>query len=309
MNMQYFRYALEVEKTGSITQAANNLFMSQPTLSKAIKDMEEEIGFPVFKRTSKGVVPTYRGTVFLSHARKIAAQIQKMERSIQRENASYKMFSLVIPRVGYIAQTVSEYVSTFDGGNAMEVDILETNSMRIIESVADGQYVLGLIRCHAEDRDYFLKSLGEKDLQYTSVWCSDYVALMQENHPLAHKSKLSADDFLPYVEIAFGDEKVPYIRISEAETVSGSLYNPKRILVYDRATQFDLLQANSFAYMWTSLWPAEVLKRYGLVQRECCCAGQFEDFLIYRACYRFSPMDRTFIDRLYLQRNMLAFGK
>lgn len=61
MNTQYFIYAIEVEKTGSITQAANNLFMSQPTLSKAIRDMEASVGFPVFKRTSKGVVPTQRG--------------------------------------------------------------------------------------------------------------------------------------------------------------------------------------------------------------------------------------------------------
>ena len=83
MNTQYFIYAIEVEKTGSITQAANNLFMSQPTLSKAIRDMESSVGFPVFKRTSKGVVPTQRGTEFLIYAKKIAAQLQKMDAILQ----------------------------------------------------------------------------------------------------------------------------------------------------------------------------------------------------------------------------------
>lgn len=308
MNTQYFRYALEVEKTGSITQAAGNLFMSQPTLSKAIKDMEETIGFAVFKRTSKGVVPTHRGQEFLAHARKIAAQVQIMELALQREDTSHQLFSLAIPRVSYISRAVSEYVSTFDGDTEMEIDIMEVNSMGVIDAVADGHFVLGIIRCHEEDREYFLKSLAEKDIQYESVWRSDYVALMREDHPLTQRNTLSAEDFLPYVEVVFGDETVPYIRTSEAKTVSGSLQNKKRILVYDRATQFDLLHANPLAYMWVSPLPEEMIHSSGLVTRKCAGAGKFEDFLIYRSGYRFSRLDRAFIDKLYLQRNRLAYS-
>lgn len=308
MNTQYFRYALEVEKTGSITQAAGNLFMSQPTLSKAIKDMEETIGFPVFKRTSKGVVPTRRGMEFLAHARKIAAQVQKMELALQREDTSHQLFSLAIPRVSYIAQAVSEYVSTFGGGTDMEIDILETNSMGVMDAVADGHYVLGIIRCHEEDREYFLKSLAEKELQYEAVWRSDYVALMRGDHPLAEGNLLTMEDFRPYVEVVFGDETVPYIRTSEARTVSGSLQSRKRVLVYDRATQFDLLAANPLAYIWVSPLPETVLRVNGLVQRKCGAAGKFEDFLIYRTGYRFSRLDRGFVDQLYLRRNQVAYA-
>lgn len=309
MNTQYFYYALEVEKTGSITQAASNLFMSQPTLSKAIKDMEETVGFPVFKRTSKGVVPTHRGLEFLAYARKIAAQVQKMEQALHREDASHQLFSFAIPRVGYIAQTVSEYVSTFDGGTDMEIDIMETNSMNVIDAVADGVFVLGMIRCHEEDRKYFLKYLTEKDLQYESVWRSDYVALMRKDHPLAHGSGLTAEDFLPYVEVTFGDETVPYIRTSEAETVSGSLRNKKRVLVYGRATQLDLLRANPLAYMWGSPLPEKALQSNDLIQRKCAATGKFEDFLIYRSGYRFSRLDRAFVDQLYIRRNALAYAE
>ena len=308
MNIQYFRYALEVEKTGSITQAAGNLFMSQPTLSKAIKDMEQTLGFQVFKRTSKGVVPTHRGMEFLAHARKIAAQVQKMELALQREDTSHQLFSLAIPRVSYIARAVSEYVSTFDGDMDMEIDILETNSLRVMDAVADSHFVLGVIRCHEEDREYFLKSLGEKDLQYESVWRSDYAVLMREDHPLARKSTLTAGDFLPYVEILFGDESVPYIRTSEAKTVSGNLQNKKRVLIYDRAAQFDLLQANPRAYTWVSPLPEEFFRTSGLIQRKCAGTGRFEDFLIYRTGYRFSPLDRGFVDKLYLQRNQVAYA-
>ncbi|MBO5891955.1 MAG: LysR family transcriptional regulator [Oscillospiraceae bacterium] len=307
MNTQYFRYALEVERTGSITQAASNLFMSQPTLSKAIKDMEETVGFSIFKRTSKGVVPTHRGLEFLAHARKIAVQVQKMEQALHREDTSHHLFSLAIPRVSYIAQAVSEYISTFGGGTDMEFDIMETNSMNVIDAVADGVFVLGMIRCHEEDREYFLKYLKEKDLQYESVWRSDYVALMRKDHPLAPRSALTAEVFLPYVEVAFGDETVPYIRTSEAEAVSGSLKNKKRVLVYDRATQLDILRANPLAYMWVSPLSENVLQSNNLIQLKCTAAGKFEDFLIYHSGYRFSRQDRAFVDNLYIRRNEVAY--
>ena len=193
INTQYFRYALEVEKTGSITQAANNLFMSQPTLSKAIKDMEETVGFPIFRRTSKGVVPTHRGTEFLAHARKIASEVQKMEQALQRQDTSHQLFSLAIPRVSYIAQAVADFMPTFNQCDKMEIDILEDNSIKVLNSVADGLFVLGIIRCHAEDRDYFLKSIADKDLQYETIWHGDYVALMREDHPLAQQEQVTLE--------------------------------------------------------------------------------------------------------------------
>lgn len=309
MNTQYFIYAIEVEKTGSITQAANNLFMSQPTLSKAIKDMEESIGFSVFKRSSKGMVPTQRGLEFLDHAKKIAAQVKKMEQALQANDVSHQLFSIAIPRVSYIAKALSEYVCTFDNRMDMEIDIMEDNSMRIIERVADGHFVLGIIRCHVEDEDYFYKSLLEKELQHEVIWQSDYMALMRADHPLAGREILTAEDFLPYIEITFGDSEVPYIRVSEAQTTSGGLRNSKRILVNDRAMQFDLLRTNSLAYMWSSPIPSEILHANGLIQRKCKTPGQFKDILITRAGYRFSKLDRAFLDMLFLQRNAVAYGE
>ena len=307
MNTQYFLYAIEVEKTGSITQAAHNLFMSQPTLSKAIKDLEESVGFSVFKRTSKGVVPTQKGTEFLAHARKIAAQIRKMEQALQAQDISNQLFSLAIPRVSYIARAASEFACAFDDRKDMEIDIRETNSMHVIDAVAYGHYVLGIIRCHVEDEDYFLKNLAEKGLQHETVWQSEYMALMRQDHPLARQEVLRGADFAPYIEIAFGDEEVPYIRVSESR--SGELLeHTKRILVYDRAMQLDLLRTNPAAYGWASAVPKDILERNNLIQRKCVRSRQFKDILISRAGYRFSKLDRTFLDMLFLQRNAVAYG-
>ena len=248
MNTQYFIYAIEVEKTGSITQAANNLFMSQPTLSKAIRDMESSVGFPVFKRTSKGVVPTQRGTEFLIYAKKIAAQLQKMDAILHAQDTSHQLFSLAIPRVSYIAQAASEYVCTFDNQRDMEVDILETSSMRVIDSVAYGHYVLGIIRYHTEDEDYFLKSLAEAGLQYELLWQSGYVALMRHDHPLAQREQLTARDFDPYEykdiysndEDAFNDMKHNLLTSKDTSNMIDWLSNDINIM----ATEKDLSDKN-----------------------------------------------------------------
>ena len=248
MNTQYFIYAIEVEKTGSITQAANNLFMSQPTLSKAIRDMESSVGFPVFKRTSKGVVPTQRGTEFLIYAKKIAAQLQKMDAILHAQDTSHQLFSLAIPRVSYIAQAASEYVCTFHNQRDMEVDILETSSMRVIDSVAYGHYVLGIIRYHTEDEDYFLKSLAEAGLQYELLWQSGYVALMRHDHPLAQREQLTARDFDPYEykdiysndEDAFNDMKHNLLTSKDTSNMIDWLSNDINIM----ATEKDLSDKN-----------------------------------------------------------------
>lgn len=302
MNTQQFIYALEIEKTRSVTQAAGNLFMTQPTLSKAVKDLEDSLGFAVFKRTSKGMIPTQKGAEFLVYAKRIVVQLQKMETALQAQDTSHQLFSLAIPRVSYIAQAASEFVCSFDNSREMEIDVLETSSMKVIESVADGHFVLGVIRCHIEDEDYFLRYLDEKGLQYEALWQSSFQVLLHEDHPLADKGDLCAEDFIPYIEIAFGDHGVPYIR-SGAEPTE----NPKRIFVYDRAMQFDLLRNNKLAYMWVSPLPVEILQSNHLVQKPCRQTGQFKDLLISRAGYHFSKLDRMFIDKLCLIKNKVAY--
>lgn len=307
MNTLYFTYALEVEKTASITQAADNLFMTQPTLSKSIKDLETNVGFAIFRRTSRGVVPTQKGQVFLDHARKIVAQLDKMEMDFQRQDSVNQVFSLAIPRVSYISQAAAKFLCTFDNSREMELDIKETSSFKVIESVSQERFVLGIIRYHIEDEDYFLKSLAEKGLQYENLWQSRYVALMPKNHPLADAPRLSAEDFSPYIEIAFGDDHVPYVRVSGYGRATDTLNN-KRILVYDRAMQFDLLRANPLAYMWVSPLPGELLANNGLIQRKCRNSCEFKDILISRAGYRYSKLDRAFMDALAIQRNAAAYG-
>ena len=309
MNTQLFIYALEVQKTGSITQAANNLFMSQPTLSKAIKELELLLGFAVFERSSKGVVPTQKGQEFLLHARKIVEQLQHMEQSLAAQDGACQYFSLAIPRVSYMAQAAAEQTCTFDGARRMEIDILETSCEKVIESVAYGHYALGVVRCSAEDEAYCIKSLERKGLKYEPVWRAKYAVLMRSDHPLAKQQSLQADDLAPYIEVMFGDEETPALSCGVSMPGAVPAQGGRRILVYDRAMQKQMLRSHLLAYAWASPMPQEELAASGLVQRSCRHSGEFVDLLICKNGYYFSETDRNFIDRLCLQRNLAAYGE
>jgi DNA-binding transcriptional LysR family regulator len=90
MNTLFFKYAVEIERTRSITKAAENLYMAQPNLSRAIKEAEETVGFSIFERNSKGVVPTRKGLQFLDYARRILDELEQINKLTDPENHGTK---------------------------------------------------------------------------------------------------------------------------------------------------------------------------------------------------------------------------
>ena len=114
MNILHLKYAVEVERTGSITQAAENLYMGQPNLSKAIRELENSVGIVIFKRTPKGVVPTVRGEEFLKQAKKVLAQIEHMEAIFMPGTKERQRLSVSIPRASYMAEAFTSFVQLLD---------------------------------------------------------------------------------------------------------------------------------------------------------------------------------------------------
>ncbi len=137
---------MEVEKTGSITQAAGNLYMDQPNLSKAIKTLEESLGAPIFRRTPKGVVPTARGRIFLEYARNVLAQLEEMEALYKPAKTGSVEFTLSMPRASYISSAFSRFVKRIDRKEGMNLWLRETNSADTLRDVERGEYQLGIIR-------------------------------------------------------------------------------------------------------------------------------------------------------------------
>jgi DNA-binding transcriptional LysR family regulator len=304
MNTLHFKYAVEVERTRSITQAAENLFMAQPNLSKAIKELEDTLGIEIFERTSKGVLPTQKGAEFLVYAKNVLEQLNKMERLYIPEDSGRQTFKISIPRGSYIAHAFTRFVAGLDADKEIDVSVQETNSMQAISSVTDEGYKLSIIRCQTDYENYFLDYLEEKNLLFEPIWEFEYLALMSRQHPLASASKVAYNDLTTYIEVVHGDTAIPYLPAGKVKTSKAK----KCIYVYERGSQFDILSHIPKTYMWVSPIPENLLDLYDLVQRKCHAANhKYKDLLIYPKGYQFTTLDRKFIDELYASKNEVAF--
>lgn len=306
MNTQHFKYAIEVEKTRSITKAAENLFMGQPNLSKSIKELEDSLGFSIFKRTSKGVIPTQKGSEFLVYAQNILDQLEKMDEISNPVNEDMQKFSISIPRGSYIAKGFTNFIKSLDMNHTIKVNIQETNSMQAISNIASGKFNLGIIRYQNTYENYFKDFLKDKKISYDLIWEFEYLALMNEKHVLAKQENIDYNELKKSVEIVHGDSSIPYITDHENKKLSSD--HSSKITLYERCNQFELLSNVPATFMWVSPIPENYLKRYGLVQRKCDTGiKKFKDVLIYSKGYKFTKLDKKFIDKLYESKNEVSF--
>lgn len=306
-NIQHLKYAVEVEKTGSISKAAKNLYMGQPHLSKAIKELEESLGISVFNRTPQGVVPTIKGAEFLRYAKSILAQIEEMESLYRPTVESVHRFDISVPRASYVSYAFSEFARQLENESEIDLNYRETNSMRAIKNVADNTNSIAIIRYQEIYEKYFLNSLDERDLAYLPVWEFNYLVLMSKNHPLANNEVIQYTELRNYTEIIHGDLTIPALPLSEARQIEKGDSRKKKIAVYERGSQMELLHRLSSTYMWVSPMPRDVLECFSLVQKECSMSkNRFKDVLIFRKGYHFSTEDSLFIEILKKSVDMVS---
>lgn len=156
MNIQYLKYVVEVDKTGSINKAAKNLYMGQPNLSAAIKELEKELGISIFYRSKKGVFATKEGEKFLFHAKKIISQVNELK-SLYKPNTNNLPihFSIAACRATYITIAISNFINNLKNKKGMTVNFNETNSLNVINEVANGNAEIGIIRYQNIHENYF----------------------------------------------------------------------------------------------------------------------------------------------------------
>lgn len=297
MNTQYLTYVLEVERVGSISQAAQNLYIAQPNLSKSIKDLEKELGFQLFKRTSNGVQVTESGSEFLYHAKQITEQLDAISRIQNRSGNGKLYYKLSIPRGSYIAEGFTSFIAELEAEKGMEITLNETNSLGTISNVSDKGYNVGIIRYPVSDEAYFLSMLKNNHLQHEIIWEFEYVLVMSSKHPLANNSEITVDELQNYIQISHGD-----VDFHQNKTVNpkDESDNNKTIYVYERGSQFDLLANVPTTYMWVSPIPKHILEKNDLVQRNCKIDNNvYRDVVIFRKDYHLEDIDKLFQKKIY----------
>ncbi len=297
MNIEHLRYAIEVDRTGSISQAAENLYMAQPNLSKAIKELEQALHIVIFKRTSKGASITPKGREFLCYARRILQQYEEMEALGQQADPGEQTLRLLVPRASYIAFAFTAFLSKLDSGRPIQMDFMETNALRAIRHVADGRLKLGIIRLRSEYLNYFSSMISENKLTKRVLLEFEYQLLFSSAHPLAQRGSIAISELEPFMEILHGDTGLPHLQ-SAKESERGLTPGNKKVHVYERGSQFDILSRVNGSYMWVSPMPEDLLARHALVQRRCDGSPQFMDILIFQEDHAFSDVENMFLSEL-----------
>ena len=289
-------------KLGSVSKATETLFTAQPNISRSIRELENDLGIEIFSRSAKGMVLTPEGEEFIGYAKGILKQIDQVE-TLYKENSPRKQrFSISVPRACYISEAFAQFSKTLTEDPA-EIFYKETNSGRTITNVLENDYKLGIIR-YAEMHDHHFKEmLEEKGLSYEMVAEFSYQVIMSRDNPLAQKEEITLEDLSAYIEINHADPYVPSLPLSKVIKDELPDRIERRIFIFERGSQFDLLSENPNTFMWVSPASEKVLQRYNLIQRPCVDNNKrYKDVLIYRNGYRLTKIDKNFITALIESR-------
>ena len=308
MNISHLKYAIAVEKEGSINKAAKALLLAQPNLSKSIQMLEDDLGITIFERTNTGMVVTPEGERFLGYAKKLLKQIDELEALYHHHVPPKKSFSVSVPRASYISSAFAQFSGRV-AREPIELIYRETGSEHVIDNVLRNHYNLGVLRYAVPYERYFSALIQEKELIGETIAEFTYVLVMGKNSPLAQKETIVYADLQDMIEIAHADPYIPSLSQTEIRKQELPDTIDRRIFVFERASQFELLSTNPQTYMWVSPIPGEMLERYQLVQRACQDNRRvFRDVLIRRRDYRLTELDRQFIAQLQLAKSAYLSG-
>lgn len=291
ITLHQMKYALEVYRAGSISQAAKNLYMNQPNLSKAIKELEQELGITLFVRTPKGILISEEGTMFLEYAESIFQKLDELETVLADRKHNNISFHISIPRASYISHAFTTFVNNFKDTSQIKINYRETNNAEAIDNLLHHGFDLGIVRYTQPYGTHLQQLQSRTDLFCRTIWESEYVLIFSRHHPLATSERIQLADLHDYTELIHGDETP--VQISPGSAAS------KQIALYERGSQFDFLRNVPTTYMWVSPIPAEILTQNELVQRRCCDShAAFCDMLVTRADYQFTPFSQSFLATL-----------
>ena len=271
MDIQHLIYALEVHSCGSISKAAQKLFMAQPNLSNAIKDLEQETNTIIFKRTSRGIETTKEGEEFLRHANEIVTRFQGLDRMYVKQSLNLIKFSITTMRSSIICSRLIRYINQLNKqGFSFRLHFREATNDEVIDDVNTGRATIGILRANTSSYDYFCYLAKSNQCIVRSVPSARYTVLMSKKHPLAREEILTLDMLKPYTEVIHGDFETPWYLYSDAYSTELAKTETERLIfIYNRGTLMDCIRNIWGAYSWTFSTAQENLEINGLIEKSC----------------------------------------
>lgn len=238
MTLQQLKYIIEVVNCGSINEAAKKLFVSQPSLSNAIRELENEIGIEIFLRSAKGITLSVDGSEFLSYARQVVEQASLLEQRYLHKKPSRQLCSISTQHYAFAVNAFVNMIKQ-SGAEEYEFTLRETRTYEIIEDVKNLRSEIGILYLSPFNRKVIEKLLRENRLDFHPLFTAKPHIFISTQNPLAGKASVTLDDLQEYPYLSF--EQGTYNSFYFSEEILSTVFHKKSIHVSDRATLFNLL--------------------------------------------------------------------
>jgi len=238
MTLQQLRYIIKTIECGSISEAARQLYITQPSLSTAIRELEKELGIEIFCRTARGISLSADGSEFLSYARQVMEQTELMEQRYTGKKPSKQLCSISTQHYAFAVNAFVEVLSQLDV-EEYEFTLRETRTYEIIEDVKNQRSEVGILYFSDFNEKVLHKLLRENHLAFHFLFEAEPHVFISCRHPLAGRASVTLEDLDRFPFLAF--EQGVYNSFYFAEEILSTVPRKKTIHVSDRGTLFNLL--------------------------------------------------------------------
>ncbi len=238
MTLLQLKYVVTVADKGTISDAAKELFVSQPSLTNAIKELESEMQITIFNRTNKGIVVSNIGDEFLAYARQVLEQANLLEEKFLNIKKQSTRFSISTQHYSFAVNAFVDVIREF-GGNQYDFTLRETQTHEIIEDVSRLKSEVGILYTSSKNEEVISKLIKQNGLEFEELFVAKPHVFISSKHPLAEKNEITMDELEDYPYLSF--EQGDYNSFYFSEEILSTLDRDKNIKVRDRATLFNLV--------------------------------------------------------------------
>lgn len=238
MTLQQLKYVVTVAETGTITEAAGKLYISQPSLTNAIHELEREMQIVIFNRTNKGISLSKEGDIFLGYARQVLEQAEILEDKYKGEGSGKKQFCVSTQHYSFAVNAFVDLIKKY-GQEEYDFSIRETQTYEIIEDVAKMRSEIGILFLNDFNEKVITKILKSNELEFHDLFVAKPHVFISRRHPLANRQIITNEELesYPYLSFEQGEHNSFYF----SEEIFSASERKKNIRVRDRATLFNLL--------------------------------------------------------------------
>ena len=289
LNTKHLQYLVEIEKAGSLSQAAENLYMEQSNLSHLLRNIENSLGFSIFERTRRGCHPTERGKQFLLRARNVLRETAYME-LLGPYGTIPDQFRICIPRSYAFLNMVQQYLNSLPPTVDLDAFVQECHPQKALELLDNNTVTFAVIRFALDLRGYYEEQACLRKLTFLPLSQGDYHVIISKDNPLQGMSILTDADLDGLTEITHNHTFSPTLQIDNSQ---------KKLYTKDRMAQLQLLSGLPHSYLRSEPLPLHILDSYRLCQHPCSGTGiKYQNALIYNPQNTMSDVETAFLDYL-----------